>query len=55
MRVRKHICFDPDIQELVEQWAVEGDRSFSAQITRLIKQEDARRQTSDSGTEARAA
>ena len=55
MKNRKHICLDPAMQELVEQWAVEGDRSFSAQITRLIKQEDARCQTSDSGTEARAA
>jgi len=54
MKIRKHICLDPSVQEEVEQWATKGFRSFSAQITMLVQQEINRRQASDDGKEARA-
>lgn len=55
MMKRIHVCLTPENEDLIRQWAQEGDRGVSAQFARLIKQEDARRQTSDSGTEVRAA
>jgi hypothetical protein len=63
MKIRKHICLDPDMHEAVEKWAAEGFRSYSAQYTMLIQQELTRRQrasaldrhqASDNGKEARA-
>jgi hypothetical protein len=61
MKLRKHICLDPSMREKVEQWATEGFRSFSAQITMLVQQEIDRReetregtQVSDNGKEMRA-
>jgi hypothetical protein len=52
---RIHICLSPENEELIRQWADEGDRGVSAQISRLIRQEATRRQTSESGAEVRAA
>ena len=54
MKTRKHICLDPEMQEMVEKWANEGFRSFSAQITMLVRQEFTRRQASESGKDGRA-
>ena len=53
--MRIHVCLSRENEELIRQWADEGDRGVSAQISRLIKQEATRRQTSESGAEVRAA
>ena len=53
--MRIHVCLSPENEDLIRQWADEGDRGVSAQISRLIKQEATRRQTSESGAEVREA
>ncbi len=48
---RIHVCLSPENENLIRQWADEGDRGISAQISRLIRQEAVRRQTSESGAD----
>ena len=57
MKQRFHISLDTAHLSLLEKWSSEGDRSRSAQIARLIKREEERRespQTSDNGARLRA-
>ena len=57
MNERFHISLDPDHLSLLEKWSLDGDRSRSAQIARLIRQEQERlesSQTSDNGARVRA-
>jgi hypothetical protein len=57
MKERFHISLDPDHLSLLEKWSLDGDRSRSAQIARLIRQEQERLespQTSDNGARVRA-
>ncbi len=66
MKNRTHICLSPHHEETVKEWAADGYRSFSAQISLLVQEEinrqkDAREafdscsvHESDNGKEARA-
>lgn len=56
MKNRTHICLSPHHEETVKEWAADGYRSFSAQISLLVQQEINRQSVheSDNGKEARA-
>lgn len=49
MKDRMHIAITSEDKETLGKWAKEGDRSLSAQFSRLIRQERERR--SDVGKE----
>jgi hypothetical protein len=43
MKTRVHIVLDYDDRDLLDKWAVEGDRNISQQVGRMIRQENDRR------------
>jgi hypothetical protein len=42
MKARLHIVLDYADRDLLEEWAKEGDRNISQQVSRLIRQEHKR-------------
>jgi hypothetical protein len=52
MKAHLHAALDHDDKDLLYQWAKEGDRNVSQQISRLIRQERDRLQAERSGGRA---